>query len=57
MLPLLMVVVDRKILSGVILAFPQQGAVRVEVPFKSQRNMGGLHALLDKSGWRNWRLS
>ena len=41
MLPLLMVVVDRKILNGVILAFPQQGAVRVEIPFKSQIYLAG----------------
>jgi len=46
---------ERKILVGVVVSIPQCGAAGVRISHKSQ--MGGLHALLDKSGWRNWILS
>ena len=48
---------ERKILVGVVDSIPQCGAAGVRISHRRQRNMGGLHALLDKSGWRNWILS
>ena len=56
MLPLLMVVVVRKILVGVVDSIPPPGGGESS-NLSQESNMGGLHALLDKSGKYNRILS